>query len=130
MLTGIGGGMVRDVLTAEVPSVLRGDIYAVAALAGAGVVVIGRMAHLPSAAMTFAGAVLCFALRYMAIRHRGICRLPVVPRSGVPGKARWMTSARTERRVRCTIQAGPRNRHTTRFVQKSEGHRRGWRRCP
>jgi len=45
MLTGIGGGIVRDVLGAEVPSVLRGDIYAVAALAGASVVVVGRMTH-------------------------------------------------------------------------------------
>src|SRR5690348_6891047 len=48
MLTGIGGGMVRDVLAADVPSVLRGDIYAVAALAGAAVVVIGRALPLPS----------------------------------------------------------------------------------
>jgi uncharacterized membrane protein YeiH len=35
MISGIGGGMVRDVLTAQVPTVLRADIYAVAALAGA-----------------------------------------------------------------------------------------------
>src|SRR4051794_38813265 len=43
MLTGIGGGIVRDVLRAEVPTVLRSDIYAVAALAGAVVVVAGQM---------------------------------------------------------------------------------------
>ena len=35
MLTGIGGGIVRDVLLAQVPLVLRADLYAVAALAGA-----------------------------------------------------------------------------------------------
>lgn len=69
MLTGIGGGIARDVLAAEVPSVLRGDIYAVAALAGAGVVVIGRMMHLPSTAVTIVGAALCFLLRFMAIRR-------------------------------------------------------------
>jgi len=34
VLTGIGGGMVRDVLVAEVPTVLRAELYAVAALAG------------------------------------------------------------------------------------------------
>jgi Glycine transporter len=39
MLTGIGGGMTRDVLLAEIPTVLRVDLYAVAALAGAAVVV-------------------------------------------------------------------------------------------
>ena len=50
MLTGIGGGMVRDVLVTEIPTVLRTELYAVAALAGAAVVVIGRMLRLPSAA--------------------------------------------------------------------------------
>jgi len=69
MLTGIGGGMVRDILANEVPSVLRGDVYAVAALAGAAVVVVGRMMHFPSTAVTIAGALLCFGLRFMAIRH-------------------------------------------------------------
>ncbi len=69
MLTGIGGGMVRDVLVAEVPEVLRGDVYAVAALAGAAVVVVGRMLQFPSAAVTIVGAVLCFGLRFMAIQR-------------------------------------------------------------
>ena len=41
MLTGIGGGMLRDLLLAEVPTVLRSELYAVAALAGAIVVVAG-----------------------------------------------------------------------------------------
>ena len=35
MLTAIGGGLARDLLTAEIPAVLQRDIYAVAALAGA-----------------------------------------------------------------------------------------------
>ncbi len=68
MLTGIGGGMVRDVLVREVPTVLRTELYAVAALIGAAAVVIGRMLHLPSAAADTAGAVLCFGLRFMAMR--------------------------------------------------------------
>jgi uncharacterized membrane protein YeiH len=41
MLTGIGGGIVRDVLVREIPTVLRTDLYAVAALTGAAVVVVG-----------------------------------------------------------------------------------------
>jgi uncharacterized membrane protein YeiH len=69
MLTGIGGGMVRDVLSAEVPAVLRGDVYAVAAMAGAAVVVAGRVLHLPSTAGAIAGAALCFGIRFMAIRR-------------------------------------------------------------
>ncbi len=69
MLTGIGGGMLRDVLVAEVPAVLRGDVYAVAALAGATVVVVGRMLQLPSASIAIVGAVFCFGIRFMAIRR-------------------------------------------------------------
>ncbi len=40
-ITGAGGGTVRDVLLAQIPGVLHSDVYAVAALAGAAVVVIG-----------------------------------------------------------------------------------------
>ena len=78
-LTGIGGGIVRDVLTAEVPTVMRGDIYALAALAGASVVVAGRWTSLPSPLFAILGGALCFALRYTAIR-RG-WQLPVAPGS-------------------------------------------------
>ena len=80
MLTGIGGGMVRDILAAEVPSVLRGDIYAVAALAGASVVVVGRLLHFPSTADALVGAALCFAIRIFALR-RG-WQLPVARWAG------------------------------------------------
>ena len=69
MLTGIGGCMTRDVLLAEIPQVLRSDLYAVAALAGASIVVIGDMLGLPYSASALAGGALCFGLRFMAIRH-------------------------------------------------------------
>lgn len=69
MLTGIGGGMVRDVLLAEVPIVLRSDLYAVAALAGAAVVALGNHFGLAPAGTALAGAVLCFAIRLFAIRR-------------------------------------------------------------
>jgi len=68
MLSGIGGGIVRDVLLAEVPLVLRADLYAVAALAGASVVVVGAALGLQPIAMMIAGAVLCFGLRLLALR--------------------------------------------------------------
>ena len=69
MLTGIGGGVTRDVLLAEIPHVLRSDLYAVAALAGASIVVIGDLLGLPYGASALAGGTLCFGLRFMAIRH-------------------------------------------------------------
>jgi len=69
MLTGVGGGMMRDVLVREIPTILRTELYAVAALIGAAVVVLGRMLHLPSSAAAVAGAVLCFGLRFIAMRR-------------------------------------------------------------
>jgi uncharacterized membrane protein YeiH len=69
MLTGIGGGMMRDILLAEIPTVLRADLYAIAALAGAAVVVIGNLLHFPPTATTMVGALLCFGLRLMAIQR-------------------------------------------------------------
>ena len=82
MLTGIGGGMLRDILVAEVPAVLRGDVYAVAALAGAAVVVAGRLLAVPSAPIAVIGAIVCFGLRFAAIR-RG-WQLPVARQSEPP----------------------------------------------
>jgi uncharacterized membrane protein YeiH len=75
VLTAVGGGIVRDVLVAEIPAVLRAELYAVAALAGATVVAIGSLLQLPSAPAAVAGALLCFGLRLMAMR-RG-WKLPV-----------------------------------------------------
>lgn len=77
MLTGIGGGMMRDVLLSEVPAVLRSEIYAVAALTGASVVVAGQMLLLPSAIVAIVGAALCFGIRMLAIRRSW--NLPAAP---------------------------------------------------
>ena len=75
ILTGVGGGVVRYVLVAQIPGVLKRELYAVAALLGAVVVVAGDRADLPPAPVAIVGAVLCFSLRWLAIR-RG-WRLPV-----------------------------------------------------
>ena len=75
MLTGIGGGMLRDLLINEIPVVLRAELYAVAALAGALVVVTGHSLAWPPGPTAIAGAVVCFGMRLIAIR-RG-WRLPV-----------------------------------------------------
>jgi uncharacterized membrane protein YeiH len=69
MLTAIGGGMVRDLLVAELPAVLHTEVYAVAALAGATVVVMGAWLKVPSPVATTAGALLCFGLRFVAMRR-------------------------------------------------------------
>ncbi|MGO4408960.1 MULTISPECIES: trimeric intracellular cation channel family protein [unclassified Brevundimonas] len=84
MLTGVGGGIARDVLLAEIPAVLRSDLYAVAALAGAAIVVGGDLLHLPVVSVAVTGGLACFGLRMTAIRWGW--RLPV-SRSGAPPSA-------------------------------------------
>ena len=70
VLTGIGGGVVRDMLVAQVPQVLRRhELYAVTAMAAAIVVVAGDWFGLPAAPIAVAGAGLCFVLRLLSIRR-------------------------------------------------------------
>lgn len=74
--SGVGGGVARDMLVAEVPSILRrGELYAVAAALGASVVVAGDALNLPSTPLAVGGAAACFTLRYFSIRRRWM--LPV-----------------------------------------------------
>ncbi|ODU42918.1 MAG: hypothetical protein ABS98_13820 [Lysobacteraceae bacterium SCN 69-48] len=69
MTTGIGGGIVRDLLVARVPVVLQAELYAVAALAGGGVVALAAVLQLPQQPAMVVGALACFGLRWMALRH-------------------------------------------------------------
>jgi uncharacterized membrane protein YeiH len=80
MLTGIGGGMMRDVLLTEVPAVLRSDIYALAALAGAAVVVGGHQLGLHPAMPALLGAALCFGVRMIAIVRGWQLPAPPLPK--------------------------------------------------
>jgi uncharacterized membrane protein YeiH len=66
-VTGVGGGTIRDVLLTRVPGVLRTDVYAAAALAGAAVVVMGLRLKLSRGLVMTAGAVVCFTLRMVAV---------------------------------------------------------------
>ncbi|HEY8289449.1 MAG TPA: trimeric intracellular cation channel family protein [Acetobacteraceae bacterium] len=67
MISGIGGGMTRDVLAMQVPLVLREDLYAVAALAAGAIVSLGSLLGLPPFYPVFLGAAVCIWLRMMAI---------------------------------------------------------------
>jgi uncharacterized membrane protein YeiH len=68
-ITGIGGGMLRDVLLGEVPTVLRRELYAIPALIGAGVVAVAHVAGSSSALFALIGAIACFALRLTGLRY-------------------------------------------------------------
>lgn len=85
MVAGIGGGMMRDVLVVEIPQVLRSDLYAVAALVGASIVVVGHLLGLSYGVSALVGGGLCFGLRFMAIRrhwHLPIAHLSAQGRGG------------------------------------------------
>ena len=66
-ITGVGGGAVRDMLLDRVPMVLRGDVYATAALFGAAVTVICLRLRVRPAIASSAGIVCCFVLRMLAV---------------------------------------------------------------
>jgi uncharacterized membrane protein YeiH len=66
-VTGVGGGVLRDMLLNTVPAVLRTDIYATAALAGALVLVVGQRAGLSPRWAAALGLTACFALRLTAV---------------------------------------------------------------
>lgn len=82
VLTAVGGGILRDVLIAQVPHVLYKELYAVAALSGAIVVVAADALGLPVLPAALAAGMLCFVLRFMGIRYGW--RLPVSGRSTRP----------------------------------------------
>ncbi|MBO9471016.1 trimeric intracellular cation channel family protein [Endozoicomonas sp. G2_2] len=80
MITGIGGGIMRDVLIDRLPMVLAPtELYATAALLGSTITVTGMTLGWPFVPTVIVAATLCFFLRYMAMR-RG-WHLPV-PRVG------------------------------------------------
>jgi len=69
-ITGVGGGTIRDMLLAQVPTVLRADVYATAALAGATVMVIMVRMKFPKTLAAVCGAMVCFMLRIISLwRH-------------------------------------------------------------
>lgn len=66
-LTGIGGGIARDVLVGVVPVVLRRELYAVPAVLGAAVVTTGDGLSLRSGPTAAAAAVIVFAVRMLGV---------------------------------------------------------------
>jgi uncharacterized membrane protein YeiH len=67
MMTGIGGGLLRDLLTAQIPLVLRREIYAVASMLAAAVVVIGHHLGVQDLALLVGAAALTFVVRVTAV---------------------------------------------------------------
>lgn len=79
MLTGCGGGILRDLLIAEVPRVLREEIYALAALAGSVIVIAGQALDAPAGPLAAVAATVTCVIRVVSVR-RG-WRAPLAPGS-------------------------------------------------
>ena len=76
-ISGIGGGMLRDIILRQVPRVLRSGLYAVPALVGSAVAVAAGSGGRHSVGLALLGALACFT-----IRLAGICwdlNLPQLP---------------------------------------------------
>ena len=67
VITGIGGGVLRDVLVSEVPRVLREEIYASAALLAAAVVIAGDRLDLPQWPVAAVAVAAAFLLRVVSV---------------------------------------------------------------
>ena len=78
-ISGIGGGVIRDILSGRVPVVLRAEIYAIPALLGAGIVVVAAALGYDALWVPIAAAVTCFGIRLLAIRRGWNAPLPRHP---------------------------------------------------
>lgn len=67
-LTGVGGGLVRDILSVKVPLILRKDIYATAAIAGILLYILLKKAGMPPRWAFGAGLVSIVVVRLLAIQ--------------------------------------------------------------
>ena len=76
-ITGIGGGILRDILVRRIPVVLREGLYAIPALVGAAIVVGAARTGAHGLAAPIVGAAVCFA-----IRLAGLALDLGVPRAG------------------------------------------------
>ena len=96
MVTGIGGGMLRDLLAGRVPVVFRGELYATPALAGAAIAVVGADgSDLPAGRRSAiaAAAAVCLVWRLLAdVARTG---RPPMPRR--PGQRLSASGARAPR---------------------------------
>ena len=66
-ITGVGGGVLRDVLVREVPVVLRSGLYAIPALVGASIVVVASEGGADDIVFPILGALVCFGIRLAGI---------------------------------------------------------------
>jgi uncharacterized membrane protein YeiH len=93
-ITGIGGGMLRDVLVREIPAVLRGGLYAIPALIGAGIVVTAARLGAHGVVFPIVATAACFVIRLAGIHYD--LNLPAEPTRAWAAQQRGRTSSDDE----------------------------------
>lgn len=68
VMTGCGGGVIRDILAREIPMVLRTEVYATACILGGIVHTTALMMHVDASVATLAGVITTLTIRLAAIR--------------------------------------------------------------
>ena len=69
-ITAVGGGTIRDIFLAQIPNVLRADVYATAALIGSAVMIIARRWRMGDTPSAILGGATCFLIRLISVwRH-------------------------------------------------------------
>lgn len=81
MVTGIGGGMLRDLLASRVPVIFRGELYATPALAGSALVVLLAHTDLSYWTVALLGGGLCTVWRLLALWRHWQAPVPTGPAS-------------------------------------------------
>ena len=70
MLTGVGGGMIRDILTDTTPYIFKKHVYALASILGSCLYYLLRRYTDSVAAASAAGMILVVTLRMLATKYR------------------------------------------------------------
>lgn len=80
VVTGVGGGTIRDALVRRIPTVLRSDLYAIPALVAAAVTVATVETGVYGLPAALGAAAACFVIRMLGVRFR--LNAPRPPRTG------------------------------------------------
>ncbi len=70
MITGIGGGLIRDLMVKEIPFVLRKRVYAVASITGAWIFYMLLQMKVPDWIAVFASVLWVFGMRMLATKYK------------------------------------------------------------
>lgn len=68
--TGVGGGMIRDLLVCEIPLVLKADFYATATIIGAFIYAVMLWLNIPSTLISSTAFIVTLGLRLLAIEYK------------------------------------------------------------